>query len=153
MEGVMHWTALHGRALTHTSWGCSSYIPGHELKAVAARHIHPFFRKAMEAVLSCFKMHHSKPVKSNHHCKMVLVWDGVKKHMQGLWKKMRCLNIIQRGTHLWPAVALPEQMTVGQIHLTTWEYISQRFHGFDAVYFRVKFHHSDLYPFPIFGPV
>lgn len=79
-EGVKHWTALHRRALTHTSWGCSSYIPGHELKAVAARHIHPFFRKAMEAVLSCFKMHHSKPVKSTHF-KMVLVWDGVKEHM------------------------------------------------------------------------
>lgn len=115
-EGVMHWTALHETALTHTSSVCRPYTPGHELKAVAARHIHPFFRKAMEAMLSCFKMHHSKPVKSTH-CKMVLVWDGVKEHMQGLWEKMRCLNIIQRGTHLWPAVALPEQMTVGQISL------------------------------------
>lgn len=67
-------SGLNGTALTHSSWGCSSYTPGHEFKAVQGTST-LVSERPWRLRWVVFKMHHSKPVNSTH-CKMGC-WFGM----------------------------------------------------------------------------
>lgn len=117
------------------------YTPGHELKAVAARHIHPCFRerpwRLSWVVLKCTTAN----LLIQHTAKWGAGLGWGKRAHAGLVREDETSEYhTERYTSVekWPAVALPEQMTA-RFHLTAWEHVSQRFHGIDAIYFRAKF--------------
>lgn len=102
---------VSGTMLMYTSWGSGSYAPGHELKAMAAKHI--FASKRPWGL--CWVLW--KCTTANFLTKYTAKWgvdfgQAKKKHMQGLWESGMSEYPEKRYTSLekWPAIALPEQM-------------------------------------------
>lgn len=117
-EGVMlqpQWDSTNSHQLR-----MQLYTPGHELKAMAARHIHPCFRerpwRLSWVVLKCTTAN----LLIQHTAKWGAGLGWGKRAHAGLVREDETSEYhTERYTSVekWPAVALPEQMTVSQISL------------------------------------